>query len=64
MDKGALLALISNLEKWALFFGILVAIGVAGESVYGIRLYWNNRTENYRTSKIAKLPTSEKVSRV
>jgi hypothetical protein len=43
MDKDSLLALIGNLEKWALFFGILVAIGVAGESVYGIRLYWNNR---------------------
>jgi hypothetical protein len=43
MDKDGLLTLIANLEKWALFFGILVAIGVAGESVYGIRLYWNNR---------------------
>jgi hypothetical protein len=43
MGKDALLALIGNLEKRALFFGILVAIGVAGESVYGIRLYWNNR---------------------
>jgi len=43
MDKPALLALIAKLEARALFFGILVAIGVAGESVYGIRLYWNNR---------------------
>jgi hypothetical protein len=43
MERDALLALIGKLEKWALFFGILVAIGVAGESVYGIRLYWNNR---------------------
>ena len=43
MDKSTLLGLIAKLEAWALFFGIMVAIGVAGESVYGIRLYWNNR---------------------
>jgi hypothetical protein len=43
MDKDALLSLIASLERRALFFGILVAIGVAGESVFGIRLYWNNR---------------------
>jgi hypothetical protein len=43
MDKSALEALISRLEVWALIFGVIVAIGVAGESVYGIRLWWNNR---------------------
>ena len=43
VTKEALEALIGRLEFWALIFGILVAIGVAGESVYGVRIWWNNR---------------------
>jgi hypothetical protein len=43
LDRVHLEALIGRLEVWALIFGALVAIGVVGESVYGIRLWWNNR---------------------
>lgn len=42
MDKSALEALIEWLEFWSWIFGVVVAIGVAGESVFGIRLLWNN----------------------
>jgi hypothetical protein len=41
--KDALEAVLSKIEGWLLFFGIFVVIGVAGESVFGIRAWWNNR---------------------
>lgn len=41
--KEVLETLIARLEVWALIFGIVLAIGVAGESVYGIRIWWNTR---------------------
>lgn len=34
---------IARLEFWALIFGIIVVVGVAGESVFGIRIWWNGR---------------------
>lgn len=43
MTKGELEATISVLERFGIFFGILVAIGVTGESVIGFRLWWRNR---------------------
>jgi hypothetical protein len=43
VPRPALEALVSKLEVRALIFGVIVAIGVAGESVYRIRLWWNNR---------------------
>jgi hypothetical protein len=52
MTKEALETLISRLEVGALIFGIVVAIGVAGESVYGFRIWWNNR-------KLHKIQTEE-----
>jgi hypothetical protein len=41
--KGELEALLNGFEKWLIFFGVLVAIGVAGESIWGFRAWWNNR---------------------
>jgi hypothetical protein len=41
--KETLEALISRLEFWALVFGIIVVVGVAGESFFGIRIWWNSR---------------------
>jgi hypothetical protein len=43
MDKSSLETLISSLEFWSWVFGVIVVIGVGGESVFGIRLIWNNR---------------------
>jgi hypothetical protein len=42
MDKSSLEALIKWLEVWSAIFGVIVLIGVAGESFFGIRLLWNN----------------------
>src|SRR4051794_41089772 len=42
MSKAELEAVISAMEKWSIFFGILVAVGVAGESVVGFRLWRRN----------------------
>jgi hypothetical protein len=42
MDKSSLEALIRWLEIWSAVFGVIVVIGVAGESYFGIRLLWNN----------------------
>ena len=43
MTKEAVESLISGLELWALIFGAVVVIGVGGESVFGVRIWWNNR---------------------
>jgi hypothetical protein len=43
VTKEALEALISRLEIRAVIFGVIVGIGVAGEAVYGFRIWWNNR---------------------
>jgi hypothetical protein len=42
MDKSSLETLIRWLEIWSAIFGVVVVIGVAGESFFGIRLLWNN----------------------
>jgi hypothetical protein len=34
---------LSRIDVWLLVFGILVVIGVGGESIFGIRAWWNNR---------------------
>src|ERR1700687_114974 len=41
--KEAIEAALSRIEVWLLIFGILVVLGVAGESLFGIRAWWNNR---------------------
>jgi len=41
--KEVLEGIISRIDVWLLVFGIFVVIGVAGESVFGIRAWWNNR---------------------
>lgn len=41
--KEALEQLIGHLEFWALVFGAIVVVGVAGETFFGIRIWWNNR---------------------
>jgi hypothetical protein len=41
--KEALETLIEHLEVWALVFGAIVVIGVAGESIFGVRIWWNSR---------------------
>jgi hypothetical protein len=42
MDKSSIEALIRWLEIWSAIFGVIVVVGVAGESFFGIRLLWNN----------------------
>jgi hypothetical protein len=42
MDKSSLESLIRWLEVWSAVFGVIVVVGVAGESFFGIRLLWNN----------------------
>jgi hypothetical protein len=39
MDKETLERALGGYEKWLIFFGIFVAIGVAGESVFGLLNY-------------------------
>jgi len=55
MTKEALDALISRLEIRAVIFGVIVGIGVVGESVYGFRIWWNNR-------KLRKLQDEENLA--
>ena len=43
MDKAELEALLARIDVWLLVFGIVVVVGVAGESFFGIRHWWNSR---------------------
>src|SRR2546426_8038734 len=43
MDKTELEALLARIDIWLLVFGIVVVVGVAGESFFGIRHWWNSR---------------------
>lgn len=43
MDKSQLEALLGKIDVWLLVFGAVVVIGVAGESFFGIRHWWNSR---------------------
>jgi hypothetical protein len=43
MDKAGLEALLARIDIWLLVFGAVVVIGVAGESFFGIRHWWNSR---------------------
>lgn len=43
MDKSELEALLARIDVWLLIFGVIVVIGVAGESFFGIRHWWNSR---------------------
>lgn len=52
MDKTELEALLARIDVWLLIFGVIVVIGVAGESIFGIRHWWNSR-------KLQKLQQSE-----
>jgi hypothetical protein len=75
MDNAALNALLSRketlestlgrIEFWALIFGVIVVIGIAGESIFGVRAWWNHRKlhdvldeiEQVRQAEIANLNT-------
>jgi len=41
--KAILVARLESIDIWLLVFGVIVVIGVAGESVVGIRHWWNSR---------------------
>ena len=43
MDKAQIEALLARIDVWLLVFGVIVVIGVAGESFFGIRHWWNSR---------------------
>ena len=43
MDKTQIEALLARIDVWLLVFGVIVVIGVGGESFFGIRHWWNSR---------------------
>jgi hypothetical protein len=43
MDKAQLQATLQTIDIWLLIFGIIVVIGVGGESIFGFRHWWNSR---------------------
>ncbi|HXN64495.1 MAG TPA: hypothetical protein VN862_04120 [Candidatus Acidoferrales bacterium] len=42
-SKNDFETLLGRFEVWLLVFGIFVGIGVVGESIFGIRTWWNSR---------------------
>jgi hypothetical protein len=43
VDRAQIEALLGKIDIWLLVFGIIVVVGVAGESFFGIRHWWNSR---------------------
>jgi hypothetical protein len=43
MDKAEIKSILENIDIWLLVFGIIVVIGVGGESIFGFRHWWNSR---------------------
>jgi hypothetical protein len=43
MDKAGLEALLARIDIWLVVFGAVVVVGVAGESFFGVRHWWNSR---------------------
>src|SRR5882762_2625598 len=43
MDKAQLQTTLEYIDVWLLIFGIIVVIGVGGESIFGFRHWWNSR---------------------
>jgi hypothetical protein len=69
--KAELEAVLSRIDVWLLVFGIIVVIGVAGESFFGIRHWWNSRklqalehgVDQERQAEIAGLITQAEEAR-
>lgn len=56
MDESQLEAVIARIDIWLLVFGIVVVIGVAGESFFGIRHWWNSRKlQVFQQDRITRL---------
>ena len=63
MDKAQIQATLQHIDVWLLVFGIIVVIGVGGESIFGFRHWWNSRKlqtiqsadEHEREETIARL---------
>lgn len=43
MGKSELEVFLARIDVWLLIFGVIVVLGVAGESVFGIIHWWNSR---------------------
>ncbi len=64
--RDAIGTLLDSFEVWVIIFGILVVVGVGGETVYGVRIWWNNRKlhtiersiDDLRQTEIAALTSS------
>jgi hypothetical protein len=41
--KSEIETALSRMEVWLLVFGVIVVVGVAGESIFGVRSWWINR---------------------
>jgi len=55
-EKEALETALNGLDRWLILFGMLVAIGVVGESVFGF-IHWrkSNRLRVIDTAEILEL---------
>jgi len=61
MDKGQLISSLNRLDVWLIAFGVLVAIGVVGESVVGF-LHWRRSNQLQTVQEAENLTLSLKVA--
>src|SRR2546426_7740477 len=62
MSMEGLEALLARTDVWLLIFGVFVAVGVAGESFFGIRHWWNSRLLRKLSDAEAKAKDKEIAS--
>lgn len=60
MDKAQLQDLLARIDVWLLIFGVVVVIGVGGESFFGIRHWWNSR----KLQRIEETEEKEREERI
>ena len=42
-SKAEIVPRLAGIDFWLLIFGVIVVMGVGGESIFGIRHWWNSR---------------------
>jgi hypothetical protein len=57
--RDALESLLDGFGVWVIVFGIFVVVGVGGETIYGVRTWWNNRRLHVVERSIDELRQTE-----
>lgn len=61
MGKAELEVFLARIDMWLLIFGVVVVVGVAGESVFGI-IHWRNSRKLQEVQRAESLQQEERIA--